>query len=110
MARAAKKTTRKTARKTSGQATAKAAARPAKAAAKPGGRFLAAAVSQAPRLADRNVAQARFAEWLAGIGKSAAGKALKQLLGASPRVEALLLGLADGSPYLWELAAAEPDR
>src|SRR5262249_38417447 len=27
-----------------------------------------------------------------------------------PKVHALLAGLADGSPYLWELAAAEPAR
>ena len=81
-----------------------------KPAAKPGGRSLAAAVSRAPRLTDREAAQARVSEWLAEIGKSAAGKALKQLIGASPKLEALLLGLADGSPYLWELATAEPDR
>jgi [glutamine synthetase] adenylyltransferase / [glutamine synthetase]-adenylyl-L-tyrosine phosphorylase len=78
-------------------------------------RPLAAAIAKAPQLADRKAAQARFAEWLADIGKgsagkSAAGKSLKQLLGSSPKVETLLLGLADGSPYLWELASTEPDR
>ena len=42
------------------------------------------------------------------IGRSAAGKALKRLLAASPKLEALLAGLADGSPFLWDLATAEP--
>ena len=103
MARAAKK-------KSTGQ-PAKSGTKPGtKLAAKPGGRPLAAAVSRAPRLTDREAAQARVSEWLAEIGKSAAGKALKQLIGASPKLEALLLGLADGSPYLWDLATAEPDR
>src|SRR5205085_1394522 len=32
------------------------------------------------------------------------------LIASSPKVEALLAGLADGSPYLWELASAEPAR
>lgn len=79
-------------------------------AAKGSGRTLAAALCKAPRLSDRKAAQARLTGWLGDIGKGAAGKALKRLIGASPRVEALLLGLADGSPYLWELATAEPDR
>ena len=35
----------------------------------------------------------------------AAGKALKRLLAASPKVEALLAGIAEGSPFLWDLVA-----
>jgi glutamate-ammonia-ligase adenylyltransferase len=105
MARAAKKRTGQRTGQRAGQP-----AKPAKPAAKPGGRPLAAAVSRAPRLTDRDAAQARVSGWLAEIGKSAAGKTLKQRIGGSPRLEALLLGLADGSPYLWELATAEPDR
>src|SRR5688572_1659755 len=102
MARAAKKRT--------GQPSKQPSRQPSKPAAKPSGRPLAAAISQAPRLTDRKAAQARLSEWLAEIGKGAVGKALKQLIGDSAKVEALLLGLADGSPYLWELATAEPDR
>jgi glutamate-ammonia-ligase adenylyltransferase len=71
---------------------------------------LALAIADAPRLTDRKAAQARLAEWLATTGRSATGKALKALLAEAPKVEALLLGLADGSPYLWELATAEPAR
>ena len=87
--------------------------RPAKKKAKPTAKddkTLAIAVAEAPRLVDRKAAQGRLAGWLTDIGRSAAGKALKKLIGASPKVEALLLGLADGSPYLWDLAAAEPER
>ena len=71
---------------------------------------LASAISEAPRLTDRKAAQARVAEWLTEIGRSADGKALKRLLAAAPKVEALLVGLSDGSPYLWNLAVAEPAR
>src|SRR4051812_8258068 len=71
---------------------------------------LAIALADAPRLMDRKAAHARVAAWLTEIGRSAAGKALKRLITAAPKLEALLFGLADGSPYLWDLAAAEPDR
>ena len=71
---------------------------------------LAFAVGDAPCLADPKAAQDRLAEWLSEAGDGAAGKSLKQLIGEAPRLEALLLGLADGSPYLWDLATAEPDR
>src|SRR6186997_933516 len=88
---------------------ARPAAKKPKAAAKDD-KTLALAVTDAPRLTDRKAAQARFAEWLVEIGRKPAGKALKSLLAASPKLEALLLGLADGSPYLWSLAMAEPAR
>src|SRR3954453_22774790 len=71
---------------------------------------LAIALADAPRLMDRKAAHARVAAWLTEIGRSAAGKALKRLITAAPKLEALLFGLADGSPYLWDLAAAEPER
>ena len=71
---------------------------------------LAVAVADAPRLMDRRGAQARVDEWLSEIGRSADGKALKRLLAAAPKVEALLTGLSDGSPYLWDLVEGEPAR
>ncbi len=49
-------------------------------------------------------------EWLAEIGRTEPGKALKKLIAASPKVEALLTGLADGSPFLWDLIVADPAR
>src|SRR4051794_16999948 len=81
-----------------------------KPAAQPGGQWLTLAIADAPQLADREAAQARLTEWLSDVARSAAGKSLKQLIAEAPKLEALLLGLADGSPYLWELATAEPDR
>ena len=81
MARAAKKTSKSA---------------PNRSAAKKSVRPLAAAIARAPQLADRKAAQARLAEWLAAIGKTSAGKALKQRIAGAPKVEALLLGLADG--------------
>src|SRR4029079_6955596 len=71
---------------------------------------LALAITAAPRLTDRKAAQARVTEWLTEIGRIAPGKALKLLTVKTPKLEALLLGLADGSPYLWDLATADPER
>ncbi len=81
--------------------------------AKPAGegvRTLAQQVVEAPRLSAPKEAKARLGEWLAEAGRAEAGKALKRLIAASPKVEALLTGLADGSPFLWDLVAADPAR
>src|SRR5258708_40236208 len=88
----------------------RAAKNTSKPAPKRAGQALASAVTEAPRLADRKTAQDRLTEWLSDIGRSATGKSIKQLIEQAPKTEALLLGLADGSPYLWDLATAEPDR
>src|SRR5258708_29670766 len=88
----------------------RAANKTSKPAAKKGVPALAPAIAAAPRLADRKAAQDGLTEWLSDIGRSAAGKSIKQLIEQAPQTEALLLGLADGSPYLWDLATAEPDR
>src|SRR5258708_2068101 len=88
----------------------RAANKTSKPAAKKGVPALAPAIAAAPRLADRKAAQDGLTEWLSDIGRSAAGKSIKQLIEQAPKTEALLLGLADGSPYLWDLATAEPDR
>lgn len=73
-------------------------------------KVLALEILDAPKLSSAKASRARVAEWLAEIGRTAPGKALKALIASSPKVEALLAGLADGSPYLWELASAEPAR
>ena len=75
-----------------------------------GEKVLALAIADAPKLSQAKAAKARVAEWLAEISRTAPGKALKALLASSPKVEALLAGLADGSPFLWDLASAEPAR
>src|SRR5262245_32018198 len=74
------------------------------------GAGLAGQVVTAPRLSSPKLARERFADWQREIGHKPAGKALGKLIDASPKVEALLLGVADGSPFLWELIAAEPER
>ena len=52
----------------------------------------------------------RAAEWLAAIGRTAAGKALKSLLKAHPPLAKVLGGIAAEAPYLWDLVRADPAR
>jgi glutamate-ammonia-ligase adenylyltransferase len=87
----------------------RAAKKKAKAAAK-AETTLASAIAHAPKLSDRAAARVRVTEWLDEVGRSAAGKALSRLLDGAAKTEALILGLADGSPYLWELASSKPAR
>ena len=87
--------------------------RPAKRKAKPAAssaKSLAQQVVEAPRLSAPKQARARLADWLRDIGRRPAGKALARLIAASPKVEPLLAGVADGSPFLWEQIVAEPER
>jgi glutamate-ammonia-ligase adenylyltransferase len=48
--------------------------------------------------------------WLQQIAGARAGKALEQLLAKTPGVKRLLEGLAEGSPFLWQLASDDPAR
>ena len=93
---------------------AKRAAKPAPATEKPAkapvAATLAARITEAPQLSAPKEARARLAEWQGDIDKIVPGRALKRLLDEAPKVEALLTGLADGSPYLWDLASREPAR
>ena len=68
-------------------------------------RVVAATLASEPK-----EARAKVAAWLSDIGRTAAGKTLKEALAGSEGVRALVEGLADGSPYLWELASQEPAR
>jgi glutamate-ammonia-ligase adenylyltransferase len=65
---------------------------------------------QTPRLTSPKAARARVAAWHAGIARTPAGKALKRLVESSPKLSMLLAGLAESSPFLWELASARPAR
>jgi [glutamine synthetase] adenylyltransferase / [glutamine synthetase]-adenylyl-L-tyrosine phosphorylase len=67
-------------------------------------------IREAPRIAAAKDANARVAEWLAGIARDEAGKRLKRHLAESTKLDALLGGIAEGSPFLWDLVSAEPDR
>ncbi|MBV8792570.1 MAG: bifunctional [glutamine synthetase] adenylyltransferase/[glutamine synthetase]-adenylyl-L-tyrosine phosphorylase, partial [Pseudolabrys sp.] len=71
---------------------------------------MAARIVSAPRLSSPKEARTKVQSWLVDIKSESFGKALNALFAAYPRVNALLEGLADGSPYLWELARAEPVR
>ncbi len=81
----------------------------AKSASK-GASTLAQRVVEAPRLTAPKEARARVSDWLKDVGRTGAGKALKRLIATSPRVEPLFAGIADGSPFLWDLIATEPAR
>src|SRR4051812_20570205 len=71
---------------------------------------LAARIAQAPRLAAPGTTRRRMEDWLRPLSRSATGKGLKQVFSAHPQAGALVEGLADGSPFLWDLASREPDR
>src|SRR3954465_7515623 len=88
-------------------------ARPAKQAKRklePDARSLAALIDTAPLLSRPKETQKTVTAWLAAIARNARGKAIAALLAEAPPVRALIEGLADGSPYLWELATGDADR
>jgi glutamate-ammonia-ligase adenylyltransferase len=72
--------------------------------------MLAQRVAAAPLLAAADAAHARVKEWLTEIAGTPAGETLLRLMAAHPKLGALIAGLAEGSPYLWELFRAEPAR
>jgi glutamate-ammonia-ligase adenylyltransferase len=52
----------------------------------------------------------RVSEWLAGTARTAAGRSLASLIGEHPQLAALLAGIAEAAPYLWDLVRADPAR
>ena len=93
-----------------GRSPRSAARRPAARAAGGKAVCLARMVREAPRLTDPKGSRARVDAWFAEIAARPAGKALKRLVAASAKLEALLAALADGSPFLWELVTADAAR
>jgi glutamate-ammonia-ligase adenylyltransferase len=71
---------------------------------------LAQCIIVAPPLSSPRDSRAKFNEWVAGIGRSEAGKRLARLFKQQPKAAALVTTLADGSPYLWDLASSDPAR
>ena len=67
-------------------------------------------IARTPELASPATARALVKDWFADISQSAAGRAVKRMLGERPMVHKLMEGLADGSPYLWDLVCASPQR
>ena len=54
--------------------------------------------------------RADVAEWLSGIRRTVAGKAIASLLQDYARLASLLGGIAETSPYLWDLVRADAAR
>jgi [glutamine synthetase] adenylyltransferase / [glutamine synthetase]-adenylyl-L-tyrosine phosphorylase len=73
-------------------------------------RSLASRIVAAPQPDIAGAARAKVDTWLDEIGGAVAGKALARLLGATPIARALIDGIAAYSPFLWDLARAEPNR
>jgi [glutamine synthetase] adenylyltransferase / [glutamine synthetase]-adenylyl-L-tyrosine phosphorylase len=67
---------------------------------------LARRLTRAPRLAHAAAAQARVAAWLA----TPSGNASAALLAETPNARSLVEGIADGSPYLWDLIERDGER
>src|SRR5215470_5805619 len=67
-------------------------------------------IAAAPHLQAADEACARVADWRAEIAGLSAGKTLTRLAAAHPRLDALITGLAGGSPYLWDLVRDSPER
>ncbi len=54
--------------------------------------------------------RAKLADWLHDIADTGSGRALPGALAAHPRLAALMESIAEGSPYLWDLITAAPER
>ena len=72
--------------------------------------MLASRIAAAPQLSAPDAAQKRLDDWLTDLDGHPAGVTLRRLFAAHPQAHALILGLADGSPHLWDLASADPSR
>jgi len=60
----------------------------------------------APVLAEPDAARAQVTQWLKAQAKSS----LPELLARSPVARGVLEGIAEGSPYLWDLVESDPGR
>jgi glutamate-ammonia-ligase adenylyltransferase len=76
----------------------------------PDERSLARRIAAAPRDRARSRADARVARWLAEIAATAAGARLGRLLADTAGLADLIDDIAEGSPFLWDLASREPAR
>src|SRR5262249_6369458 len=75
-----------------------------------GRRSLAQRIAGAPRLRAAGEGHARVADWLARHASTDAGGTIERRLRDHPTLAQLIAGLAEGSPHLWELARAAPER
>jgi glutamate-ammonia-ligase adenylyltransferase len=70
---------------------------------------LAARIRESPRLAEPKRAKSLIADLMKSADRKVATR-LGALLTIHPKARRLLEGLADGSPFLWELARTDPAR
>jgi len=70
---------------------------------------LAARFVEGPELSAPDIAGQRLADWLTDLAPAQAA-ALEGLLARFPRARTILLGVADASPYLFDLVRADADR
>jgi len=68
------------------------------------------AARAAPRALADAAGRAQLAAWLEEIADSPAEPALRAMMAAYPGARALIEDIASSSPYLWDLARADPDR
>ncbi len=71
---------------------------------------LAQRITRSPNLSDADGAHARVTAWLDEIADTAAGRSLARLRDEFATVSLLLAAVAEGSPYLWDLARLDPER
>jgi glutamate-ammonia-ligase adenylyltransferase len=71
---------------------------------------LARRIVAAPCLAHAPEAHARVRSWLTEIAGTSEGRALNRLLTDYPPAGALVAGVAEASPHVWELMRADPAR
>jgi glutamate-ammonia-ligase adenylyltransferase len=70
---------------------------------------LARRIVRAPELASPASARGLVRDWFAELAP-AQGRAIRRLMADHPMLRRLLEALADGSPYLWDLVCASPER
>jgi [glutamine synthetase] adenylyltransferase / [glutamine synthetase]-adenylyl-L-tyrosine phosphorylase len=71
---------------------------------------LAQRLIHAPRLTAPDANRTRVADWQSSIADTAAGRSLARMCADVPLVGRLIEGIADGSPYLWDLVTADAAR
>ncbi|WP_438274796.1 bifunctional [glutamine synthetase] adenylyltransferase/[glutamine synthetase]-adenylyl-L-tyrosine phosphorylase [Nitrobacter sp.] len=70
---------------------------------------LAARLADGPKVFAPAEAERRVEDWLSDLTPERSG-AMRALTAAFPLVQAILLGVAESSPYLFDLMRADPDR
>jgi [glutamine synthetase] adenylyltransferase / [glutamine synthetase]-adenylyl-L-tyrosine phosphorylase len=81
-----------------------------RAGAAPEAGALAGRIVAAPHCAEPRAGAQKVEDWLRSIHRRADGRTLKNLFTSHPRTRTLIDGLAEGSPFLWDLAHRQPDR